>query len=191
LRANGIQPTQDDNHAATLQPAKAGHLSLRGIGTLVAEIAAIRAASPRPRGEALMLVTGPATLASTNGFFQLSVTAGGVHLHARHFGWRGEFAALPLRDDRLQLAAARFRHDGLGSTLRFSADGRSLTIEGAAGVSDAYPLRTLAAGVFAYHCNRALDEVPPGRFTLCLSDDLQHLDVSCLIARGLRYRRIG
>ena len=193
-REIGIQPTWDDNHAATpASPPKLGGVYRCAALGLVAEIATnSRGITLDLGGEALLLVwTGPTSLASTNGFFQLTVTAGGVHLHARHFGWHGEFVALPLRDDRLRLAAARFCHDGLGSTMRFSADGRSLTIEGAAGVSDAYPLRTLAAGVFAYHCNRALDEVPPGRFTLCLSDDLQHLDVSCLIARGLRYRRLG
>ena len=70
--------------------------------------------------------------------------------------------------------------------LAFAADGTSVCVQGSAGESDEYAVRPLAEGFLAFDCLRALDELPPGRFSVRLLPDDQ-LEVGCFLARGLRF----
>ncbi len=191
----GVKPTWDAIEGmlpAATAPGLAGIYHSASL-QLVADISATaEGASLDLGGEAVALVwTGATSLASSNGFFHVEVIDDGLRIHARHFGWRADFRKVPSRDDRAQLAAAHFHHGVLRSTIVFAADGLSLSIEGPMGRSTVYPVRTLAENTFAFNCDRALDELPPGRFTLILSEDRQQLEVSCLLARGIKFRRTG
>lgn len=191
----GIKPTWDALEGtlpACTIPGFAGTYFSTSLG-LVAEVAATAdGASLELGGEAVALVwMDNATLASSNGFFRVDILDGGLCIHASHFGWHANFRKVVFRDDRIGLASARFYQDILRSTLVFAADGQSLTIEGPTGISDIYPLRPLAENILAFNCDRALDELPPGRFTLVLSQDRQRLEASCFLARGIGFRRLG
>lgn len=141
-------------------------------------------------GESVPLLwTGPASLANASGFYRLHVTGDDIHLQARQFGWQDDFQRVADGDDTGKLAGVRFRGEMLDSTMSFSGDGRCLTIHGPAGDSDEYAVRPLARGFLAFDCLRALDELPPGRFTIRLLDG-GDIEVGCFMARGLRFQSI-
>jgi D-aminopeptidase len=194
LEEMGVKPTWDALEG--ILPTRT-HVNLSGVYLsaslgLIAEMAATTdGASLELGGEAVALVwTDNTTLASSNGFFRADVLDSGLRIHAHHFGWRVDFRKIPFRDDRPRLASASFFQETLQSRIKFSARGNSMVIEGPMGLSETYALRPLAENVFAFNCDRALDELPPGRFSLILSEDGQQLDVSCFLARSIKFRRL-
>ena len=90
-----------------------------------------------------------------------------------------------LSDDRAFLAGKEFYSATLKSSLVFSDDGLTLRTIGPSGESDAYAVRPLAAGFVAFDCSRALDETPPGRFTIRIRDGGKAIEVGCFMMRGL------
>ncbi|MEO8102811.1 MAG: serine hydrolase [Betaproteobacteria bacterium] len=139
-------------------------------------------------GEAAPLLwTGERTLANASGFFRLEWREPKVNIRARHFGWQASFLRLAFRDDHALLAGRTFRSDLLKSAITFSDAGTALSIQGPCGQSDHYPVRALAEGFVAFDCDRALDELPPGRFTIQISQDCRRIEVSCFLARGFLF----
>jgi D-aminopeptidase len=128
--------------------------------------------------------TGKHTLANASGFYRLERLGSHLDIRARQFGWREPFLRLPFRDDRTQLAGKQFRCAALRSVIVFSGDGTTLQIHGPGGESDVYPVRALAEGFVAFDCDRALDELPPGRFTIRIGDAQQRIEVGCFLASG-------
>jgi D-aminopeptidase len=135
-----------------------------------------------------LLWTGPDTLANSSGFYRLQWRRDALRIHARQFGWRDDFVRMAAGDEARRLAGGCFHSSLLGSTLTFAGDGSTLTISGAAGESEPYAVRPLARGFLAFDCLRALDELPPGRFTIRLLDN-GDITVGCFMARGLAFRR--
>ncbi len=185
----GIQTTWDDIVA---QPAPNG-ASMAGIyfseklGLLVEVHAAAGNLTLDLGSDSVpILWTGAHTLANASGFYRLERRGDALHIHARQFGWQDTFHRLPPGDASTRVAGRRYRSPLLDATLVFAADGASVRIHGPAGESDEYAVRPLAEGFLAFDCLRALDELPPGRFTLRLLTDEQ-IEVSCFLARGLRF----
>lgn len=129
--------------------------------------------------------TGNDTLANASGFYRLERQGQHLDIRARQFGWRDRFSRLPFRDDRALLAGKQFHNGALQSSIAISDDGATLRIQGPSGESEVYPVRALAEGFVAFDCNRALDELPPGRFTIRLRDAGRRIEVGCFLARGL------
>lgn len=142
-------------------------------------------------GESVPLIwTGPATLANASGFYRVRIGAqGDIEIHARQFGWRDLFRRLPPGDDCQRMAGLRFCSDLLESAIEFSPDGTAVRMTGPAGTSDEYTVRPLAPDFLAFDCLRALDELPPGRFTIRILDSAHALEIGCFMARGLIFRR--
>ena len=63
----------------------------------------------------------------------------------------------------------------------------TLHMRGPGGESDTYPVRAVAEGIVAFNCDRALDETPPGRFTIHLRDEGRRIDVGCFLARTISF----
>ena len=186
----GIKTTWDD---ITEQAAPAGNVIA---GSYFSErlglLAEIRSEDDKVTidlgGESVPLVwTSDNTLANSSGFYRLEVRDERIHIHARQFGWRDTFSRLPARDDRALLAGKTFHCDTLKSSLIFSSDGANLRTIGSCGESDDYPVRALAAGFLGFDCTRALDETPPGRFTIRIRDADKVIEVGCFMARGFFY----
>ena len=140
-------------------------------------------------GESVPLLwTGDDTLANASGFYRLQRHGPDLEICARQFGWRDTFVKLAMRDDRIVLGGRQFRNTVLNSTIVFSGDGETLHINGPVGESMAYPVRALAAGFVAFDCQRALDELPPGRFTIAIREDTRGIEVGCFLARGFLFK---
>ncbi len=182
----GVDTTWD---VVTAQPAPAAH-RIGGVyySTALGLLAEIRDEDDQVTLElgsdaVPLLWTGGRTLANAAGFYRVEQQESAIEIHARQFGWRDSFARLPFRDDRMRLAGKRFRCALLKSTVTVSADGASVRIHGPCGESDDYPLRALAESFVAFDCLRALDELPPGRFTVLLGADGRSIEIGCFLAR--------
>ncbi|MBL8525239.1 MAG: serine hydrolase [Betaproteobacteria bacterium] len=190
----GIKPTWDAlvENSPDPHPAVGGVFHCSRLG-LVAEVSSMDdEVMLELGGEAVALLwIGPTMLASANGFFRVEVIGNALRIHARHFGWKEDFELVEFRDDRARLSTRKFHNDALKSTISFSQDGNELSITGPLGTSDTYSLRPLAKNLVAFDCKRALDELPPGRFTMRLSDDARQLELSCFLARKIRFDTIA
>ena len=138
-----------------------------------------------------MLRTSDRTRANASGFYQIEHRHDVLAIHARQFGWRDVFARIPPGDGRRMLAGRQFHSALLGATMIFSADGSTLTITGPHGESDCHAVRSLGEGFAAFECARALDETPPGRFTMRIRDEGARIEVGCFMARGMTFVRAG
>ena len=136
-----------------------------------------------------LLRTGDTTWANASDFCRLKFDRERLDIHERQFGWRGKFVRMPDSDDRATLGGMAFRCALLRSMIAFADDGSTLCISGPAGQSDIYPVRPLGKHVVAFDCLRALDETPPGRFTIQISEDRRKIEVGCFMARGLVFVR--
>ena len=142
-------------------------------------------------GEFVPLVwTRDNALANASGFCSVICSDAALDIHERQFGWRGWFKRLHQRDDRACLGGMRFRSALLGSTIAFADDGCTLHICGPAGQSDVFAVRPVGEGMVAFDCDRALDETPPGRFTVRINEDRQSIVVGCYLARGLAFVKL-
>ncbi|MEP7155801.1 MAG: serine hydrolase, partial [Betaproteobacteria bacterium] len=136
-----------------------------------------------------MLRTGERTMANASGFYHVEHRHNVLAIHARQFGWRDLFLRIATGEGRRLLAGRQFHNALLSATMIFSADGTALTINGPHGESDRHAVRSLGDGFAAFDCTRALDETPPGRFTIRVRDDGARIDVGCFMARDLIFNR--
>ena len=134
-----------------------------------------------------LLWTGDHTLANASGFYRLERRGPDLGIRARQFGWHDTFVRQAFRDDRPRLAGKEFGNPILKSSIVFSADGMTLHMRGPGGESDTYPVRAVAEGIVAFNCDRALDETPPGRFTIHLRDEGRRIEVGCFLARAISF----
>jgi D-aminopeptidase, domain B len=137
----------------------------------------------------VLLRTGSNTFSNASGFCRITFAGDELDIHERQFGWRDAFVRLKDGDDRGALGGMAFCNADLRSTITFSPDGAALTITGPAGESDTYAVRTMGKGFLAFDCDRALDETPPGRFTIRVSDVPRTVVVGCFLARDLVFSR--
>ena len=183
----GLKTTWDEiaRASAPLQNDIAGIYVSSALG-LVAEVA-IRGQELTLDlgGESTPLVwTNAHSLANASGFYRIEWQGDHLNIRARHFGWRNDFFKVPFRDDRQLLAGRHFSCPVLESTIVFDDTGTSLSLIGKNSQSTSYAVRALAEGVVAFDCLRALDELPPGRFTIQIVPELHRLVVGCFGARG-------
>ena len=136
-----------------------------------------------------MLRTGPSTMANSSGFYRLEHRQDSIALHARQFGWRDIFTRVPPGNGCERLAGRRFENALLKSALIFSADGSTVHITGPCGESDTCPVRSLGRDFAAFDCLRAIDETPPGRFTIHVIDEGGRIEVGCFMARRIIFTR--
>ncbi|MDX2220539.1 MAG: serine hydrolase [Burkholderiales bacterium] len=134
-----------------------------------------------------LLRTGTDTLVSSDGFTQVEQMAEELIITSRNLGWRGRFRRLPFADARASLAGTCWHSAELGSAIRFTDDGKHLSITGPHGASEPYAVHAVAADHVAFDCVRALDEQPPGRYHL--RRDGNELVAGCLLAQGFRFCR--
>jgi hypothetical protein len=136
-------------------------------------------------GEATPLLwTGANSLANASGFYRIERHGECLDIRARHFGWRDDFARVPFRDDRARVAGKRFICPLLKSALMFDDAGAALRVVSDNGDAAEYAVRALAEDFVAFDCLRALDELPPGRFTIQIDPEARRLIVGCFGARG-------
>lgn len=138
-----------------------------------------------------LLRTSDRTMANASGFYHIEHRHDVIAIHARALGWRDLFERIPPGDGRRLLAGRQFHSALLDATINFSADGSALAITGPNGTSDRYAVRSLGEGFAAFDCTRALDETPPGRFTIRVRDGGARIEVSCFTARGMTFVRAG
>ena len=136
-----------------------------------------------------LLRTGDHTWANASNFCSVGFDGGQLDIHERQFGWHSKFVRLPDGDERAAIGGMEFHSDLLHSTIAFADDGATLRLRGPAGQSDIYPVRPLGRNMLAFDCLRALDETPPGRFTIHISEDRRKIVVGCFMARGLEFVR--
>ena len=127
---------------------------------------------------------GDNALANASGFYRIERHGEYLDIRARQFGWRDKFLRVPFRDDRRHLAGLRCHCSELKSTVAFNDTGTVVRIIGANGDAADYAVRPLAKGIVAFDCTRALDELPPGRFTIRIELESRRLVIGCFGARG-------
>ncbi len=127
------------------------------------------------------------TLTSADGFLHVEQVADHLVIKSHNLGWSARFDRLTFRDDRARLGGMRYHCAELGSDIDFASDGTRLVIIGAHGESESCYVYPLAMDHVAFDCLRALDEVPPGRFTLRIRGNT--LVAGCLLAQGFQFVR--